>query len=668
MLLGTGGGGVRSWGISLAGASRRCEPIKIDMCRDALQYNVTGMPNFVGNELQQDAVYQLETFTPLIQYSCSSQLLFFLCSVYAPMCTEKVPVPIGPCRPICENVRYRCEPVLSAFGYPWPAALNCSQFPPENNQKHMCMDGPKEIEVGTRPYLPSSRRHGLVPGYPIREPNPATEKACHQYRLGDRFVYVNRSGYCVQKCRTDVNFSGDDKRFAEVWMAIWAGICFVSTLFTVLTFLINSARFRYPERPIIFMSMCYNIYSVGFLVRLVAGREDIACQYDATHEELLLIREGLGNTNCAIVFLLLYYFGTASSVWWVILTLTWFLSAGLKWGHEAIERHSSYFHLVAWSLPAAKTIAILVLRVVDADELTGLCYVGTQSLPNLLGFVLGPLFTYLLIGTSFLLAGFLSLFRIRKQIKTGGTQTSKLEMLMVRIGIFSVLYTVPATCVVASYFYEYGNRERWLYQPAASQRRVGNSGPGTSTVSSTAGSLPPPRPNIEIFMLKIFMSLVVGITSGMWIWSTKTVKSWQKLGRRVVHPHQHPNCVQEHHHHLHSSHQHAAIVQHQQQLQPLNPHPASQSPYLHSATGLGILHHHHHHHHSSTSSSTHVHRKASPQTAAPLLPQHQTQLPTTAPYIQCPAAPVPKPKSCTLFNIKPSKQKSRRKGGSETTV
>ena len=32
-------------------------------------------------------------------------------------------------------------------------------------------------------------------------------------------------------------------------------------------------------------------------------------------------------------------------------------------------------------------------------------------------------------------------------------------------------------------------------------------------------------PAVEIFMVKIFMLLVVGITSGMWVWTSKTLQS-----------------------------------------------------------------------------------------------------------------------------------------------
>jgi len=40
-------------------------------------------------------------------------------------------------------------------------------------------------------------------------------------------------------------------------------------------------------------------------------------------------------------------------------------------------------------------------------------------------------------------------------MKREGSKTDKLEMLMVKIGIFSVLYIVPASIVVGCYFYEH---------------------------------------------------------------------------------------------------------------------------------------------------------------------------------------------------------------------
>nr|ALS30888.1 frizzled4 [Platynereis dumerilii]ANS60432.1 frizzled 4 [Platynereis dumerilii] len=500
---------------------RQCQTIDIALCH-GLGYNVTGMPNLPGHESQQDAELQLQTFKPLIQYGCSNQLHFFLCSVYVPMCTEKVMQPIGPCRPMCENVRQRCQPVLQEFGFPWPAALNCSLFPLVNGINSLCMDGPPVEETNDTtsyngPYMTKPYTSRMPPAqqppwskFPLGIP---AHPACRHLRHADRYIYMNRTGRCALLCNENDLFTTPQKDFVDIWMAIWAGVCFASTFFMVLTFLIDSSRFRYPERPIVILALCYNMASIAYVIRLVAGRSAISCDDHVARPDgssvRILIQEGLDNTDCAIVFLMGYYFLTASSIWWVILTLTWFLAAGLKWGHEAIQKHSSYFHLVAWAVPAIKTIIILVMRNVDGDELTGMCYVGNQDKNSLMSFVIAPLFLYLIVGTSFLVAGIVALFRIRKQVRSEGVKTDKLEVLMVRIGVFSLLYTVPATILLGCYFYEYTGRPEWYSNDSDS------------------------RPNMHVFMLKILVQLLVGTTSGVWIWSSKTMSSWRNFAYKI---------------------------------------------------------------------------------------------------------------------------------------
>lgn len=36
------------------------------------------------------------------------------------MCTDKVPIPIGPCGSMCLSVKRKCLPVLHEFGFIWP--------------------------------------------------------------------------------------------------------------------------------------------------------------------------------------------------------------------------------------------------------------------------------------------------------------------------------------------------------------------------------------------------------------------------------------------------------------------------------------------------------------------------------------------------------------------
>ena len=128
--------------------------------------------------------------------------------------------------------------------------------------------------------------------------------------------------------------------------------------------------------------------------------------------------------------------------------------------------------------------------------------------------VLIPLLIYLLLGISFLAAGFISLFKIRNVIKEQGgrAKIDKLEKLMVKIGIFSVLYIVPVGTVIACGFYELFSYKTWEKSYLCPSCNNGES-----------------YPDFSVLMLKYFMSLAVGITSGFWVWSGKTLDAWRQF-------------------------------------------------------------------------------------------------------------------------------------------
>ena len=148
-----------------------------------------------------------------------------------------------------------------------------------------------------------------------------------------------------------------------------------------------------------------------------------------------------------------------------------------------------------------------------------------------------PFLFYLGAGTLFLSLGFISLFRIRVVMKHEGNKTDKLEKFMVRIGVFSILYMVPAIIVICCLFYEQSMYPRWIDQWLKSNLIEFNLPPdyvsqtldiGSSMTSATSDADRASSSFIfSLFMLKYAMVLVVGITSGFWIWSRKTVHSWR---------------------------------------------------------------------------------------------------------------------------------------------
>lgn len=495
-----------------------CQPISIPLCTD-IAYNQTIMPNLLSHTNQEDAGLEVHQFYPLVKVQCSVDLKFFLCSMYAPVCTV-LEQAIPPCRSLCERARQGCEALMNKFGFQWPERLRCENFP---------VHGAGEICVGQN--TTERERPSINPTPSLRERSNQPFSCPLQLQVP---TYLNYHFLGAKDCGAPCEpskpsglmyFTVNELKFGRLWIGTWSILCCLSTLFTVLTYLVDMERFRYPERPIIFLSGCYFMvalaYTAGFLL------EDRAVCVDQFRElGYKLVAQGTKKEACTILFMMLYFFGMASSIWWVILSLTWFLSAGMKWGHEAIAASSQYFHLAAWAVPAVKTIVILAMGQIDGDLLSGVCYVGVYNVDALRGFVLAPLFVYLFIGTSFLLAGFVSLFRIRTIMKHDGTKTEKLEKLMVRIGVFSVLYTVPATVVIACHFYEQAFRPQWE-QTWRKQTCKHFAAP------CPAGTSVPMTPDFTVFMIKYLMTMIVGITSGIWIWSGKTLQSWHRFYQSI---------------------------------------------------------------------------------------------------------------------------------------
>ena len=269
-------------------------------------------------------------------------------------------------------------------------------------------------------------------------------------------------------------------------------------------------RFRYPERAVIAISFCHNIVSVGYIARLLAGRESIACAAVDTFDgpRSILVDAALEHADrCTVVFLLVYYFSASGCVWWVLLALLWYLAYGMLWTREEMERHAWIFHVVAWTLPAVQTVAVLVSRSVVVDQLTGTCDVGGSS-PRRLLLVIAPLAVFLITVIAFLAAGFVSLCR-RRDVSRRATETGRCcEALTVRIGVFCVLYVVAGTVTLVCYFYEHVV---------------------TGSSSSDGGV----HLSSAVVALRLTCPLVVGIASGFWIWNRRTIHSWKAVFERV---------------------------------------------------------------------------------------------------------------------------------------
>ncbi|XP_063625879.1 frizzled-4 [Cydia splendana] len=484
---------------------RTCEPIKVAMCKN-IGYNQTGMPNLARHTLQADADVTLQTFSPLVQYGCSSQLHLFLCAVYVPMCTDKVALPIGPCRGLCESVYSRCYPVLRGFGFPWPAELDCSLFPAENNHEHMCMEGPGERAPPV----------GVIPDSGLG--SPTGRGACRRLIKPNSWVWVRGSGRCAQFCDAEVLWENGERRAAEVWLATWAALSFACTLAAVGAQLACGERGGAGERALVLVALCRCAAAAGWGVRAAAGRAAAGCAKDSTSPaRLLLAHDGLANPNCAVVFLLLYYFGLAASVWWVVVAGAWRASVLRPPTGTGRGDHSSLLQLAAWGVPAALAAAVLVTRDVDADELTGTCFVGNQSSKSLLALVIIPEAICLLLGCVFLSSGLRAVLRRPAPVPAPSALLNAppqphTDQSVLRLGAFAALYAVPSACILATWVYEYAWRDEWLSTPMPSSE------PSTHA-----------RPAFWVFLFRIFATQILGVMVAVWIATPRLKALWRRL-------------------------------------------------------------------------------------------------------------------------------------------
>lgn len=118
-----------SYGLVFNRRADTCEPIQIPMCQ-SMPYNMTRMPNLLHHSSQENAKLSIEQFEKLLEQNCSDVLLFFLCAMYAPICTVNFqPEPIPPCRSVCERARAGCERIVNEHNVSWPEYLDCSSLP-----------------------------------------------------------------------------------------------------------------------------------------------------------------------------------------------------------------------------------------------------------------------------------------------------------------------------------------------------------------------------------------------------------------------------------------------------------------------------------------------------------------------------------------------------------
>ncbi|KAJ8964788.1 hypothetical protein NQ317_016082 [Molorchus minor] len=198
---------------------------------------------------------RLRSYEPFLSHQCSKNIRLFICSVFVPMCSEHVPEPIQACRGLCEKVKNDCSESLMKIGLDWPQELNCSSFP---EPPELCMQQPEDnedinSEVVHRSYFSPDE----IDNFDNNNCPPNTTP----------FGYK-----CVPLCKeSHQQLQKTEAATFEVWVAVWSIICIIFTAFALITFMIQPKRFRWPARPILYLTSCGFVTCTIYLIRWIEG-------------------------------------------------------------------------------------------------------------------------------------------------------------------------------------------------------------------------------------------------------------------------------------------------------------------------------------------------------------------------------------------------------------
>lgn len=497
-----------SWCLNVQAA---CQNLQNNLC-SVLKYNQTFLPNYFKHTDQSVSKAELDDYRPMIVNNCSPVIRQFLCSLYMSKCTAYDRA-IPPCRPLCERARNDCRKFISDFNIKWSEEFNCNNFPPIGVA--LCLNENLTVVQTVTTEPPTANTTAS-----------SSARACGALQINKaEYNFLDIAG-CAKPCH-QFYFNSSQIQLASSVIGVMAILAFCCTLFIIATFLIDSQGYEYPERSVIFLVFCYCILSLTYIIGFMAQR-NIACN-PSTSSINSTVHQGSGKEGCTVLFLINYFFTIASSVWWVIFSLGWYLAAGKKWVEEGINAVSHYFHLTAWLIPAILTIVVLALGKIEGDVLSGICFVNTQS-SYTYGFVIAPLTIFLLIGLGFSIATLISFYRIRREMLTDNRQgdgTAEFEKLLKKIGIFAFLYVVPGIIVVSCYLYESTNQESWTaYWKQQNCRQF--------SLSCSATSPPVSAPNLAVFIVKYIALFSFGIASGYWIGLQRIIAAWKSFCRRLT--------------------------------------------------------------------------------------------------------------------------------------
>ncbi|KAG1695552.1 Ubiquitin carboxyl-terminal hydrolase 20 [Nymphon striatum] len=310
----------------------------------------------------------------------------------------------------------------------------------------------------------------------------------------------------------------------------------------VVTFIIDWKNAnKYPAVIIFYINSCFLIASLGWLAQFLPNaREKIVCRTDGT---LRRSDPSAGeNLSCAVVFICVYYFTMAGVIWFVMLSYSWYISFN-SWGAFSRSSQSdgktSYYHMIAWSVPLILTIIIMALGEVDGDSMSGICFVGYIK-PLMRGiFVLLPIGFFITCGAYFLIRGIIKLIylKVGSEKLISNKAQRKIGIAIVRLGLSAFLALAFYLTTFGCHVYEFTLQHEWMN----SFRDFVICEANVSVVQNFARNTTEPlkcqiksRPNLLVVQIHLISFFAAGVIMSSWVWTKASYDAWKRWLRKLL--------------------------------------------------------------------------------------------------------------------------------------
>lgn len=504
------------------------------------------LPNALGEHDLSTAKTIFENLglhRPHLLSSCSEFVDEYLCVLFFPVCRPATTGPcqqLGPCRELCIKVNSDCRDELNAVktNNPDLPEVNCSNLISFQEASGHCvvhLDVPK-IDHPTLATGPTTATP--LPGGSESAPDSVlcgSPRACTDGlvpRTGSMFAEISN---CSEPC-PGVHTSDADNVFATAWLSIWSVLCLLLSIATIVCWSISYRSYHYPQTPILHIAVCYAGISLTYIIALAAGEQTICYIVDETAgANSSGVADGKFSTApCILTFVVGYFFTVASWFWWLIVAITWFLQAPLKFQGNTTEMKGLQviYHLVAWGVPLLLTVIATGTQSFGANSITRLCQISVHNSAAQIGFSVVPQLLAVFVCIVLLLAGHLKLLisadsnkkpkqptpppppqqQQQQQTQCNSKEWSTADL--IKADIFCVLFLVQMTVSSSVNMYHFRSITEWEQYYITCDR---------CNVCSEADV----RPLFGVFMWKLTVELLMGCLLVLWLKPRAVLNGWK---------------------------------------------------------------------------------------------------------------------------------------------